>query len=333
MRHAARRAAVCGSMLAIAVAVTTMRPGVLRAQSGARQLAHSGAILVQVTDTAINPLAGQIVFPTLKYSVPTPEEGALLFLNVPDGLYLIQARHIGHRPEWRFARVAGDTVRVEFALMPVSPVRGSRPERDVAEYGILQSRLREFLSRSLVIPSGSFITRAEIERRRARSLVGLLARVADISVDRTTRGPTVIRSQRAAGVQCKDGMLLFVDAVELARGGVDDGLQSAGSEDGDAVGPAHRPDRWFSVGASGSGWDAARRWMTRGGFSPEAASDSRRSDGGGRTSMRRSGPDIDRVRLSTVAGIEVYPTLVGVPPEFRIAGSECGVVLVWTEGT
>ena len=100
MRHAARRAAVCGSMLAVAVAVTTMRPAVVRAQSGARQLPHSGAILVQVLDTAINPLAGQIVFPTLKYSVPAPEEGGLLFLNVPDGLYLIQARHIGHRPEW-----------------------------------------------------------------------------------------------------------------------------------------------------------------------------------------------------------------------------------------
>jgi hypothetical protein len=42
--------------------------------------------------------------------------------------------------------------------------------------------------------------------------------------------------------------------------------------------------------------------------------------------------DVSHVPLSTVAGVEVYPTLAGVPPEFRVGGAECGVVLIWTAG-
>jgi hypothetical protein len=41
---------------------------------------------------------------------------------------------------------------------------------------------------------------------------------------------------------------------------------------------------------------------------------------------------VNQVPLSTVAGVEVYPTLAGVPPEFRMSGAECAVVLIWTAG-
>jgi hypothetical protein len=52
----------------------------------------------------------------------------------------------------------------------------------------------------------------------------------------------------------------------------------------------------------------------------------------GATSNTSSLFDVNQVPLSTLAGIEVYPTLAGVPAEFRVAGAECGVVLVWTAG-
>jgi hypothetical protein len=42
--------------------------------------------------------------------------------------------------------------------------------------------------------------------------------------------------------------------------------------------------------------------------------------------------DVNQVPLPTVAGVEVYPTLAGVPPDFRVPGAECGVVLIWTAG-
>jgi hypothetical protein len=35
--------------------------------------------------------------------------------------------------------------------------------------------------------------------------------------------------------------------------------------------------------------------------------------------------------MSHVSAVEIYPNLAGVPPEFRVTGAECGLVLVWTE--
>jgi hypothetical protein len=36
------------------------------------------------------------------------------------------------------------------------------------------------------------------------------------------------------------------------------------------------------------------------------------------------------VPTSLVAAVEIYPMADDVPPEFQVAGAECGVVLVWT---
>jgi hypothetical protein len=44
----------------------------------------------------------------------------------------------------------------------------------------------------------------------------------------------------------------------------------------------------------------------------------------------RSWSILERLPVSKVAGVEVYPTLEGVPAEFRVPGAECGVALVWT---
>jgi hypothetical protein len=45
---------------------------------------------------------------------------------------------------------------------------------------------------------------------------------------------------------------------------------------------------------------------------------------------RRAPSAIESVPILSVAAVEVYPSLAGVPPEFRVAGAECGVILVWT---
>jgi hypothetical protein len=50
----------------------------------------------------------------------------------------------------------------------------------------------------------------------------------------------------------------------------------------------------------------------------------------GPTSARRGTSPLDWVPISLVGGVEIYPLADDVPPEFRVAGAECGVVLVWT---
>ncbi|HEX5831169.1 MAG TPA: TonB family protein [Gemmatimonadaceae bacterium] len=40
--------------------------------------------------------------------------------------------------------------------------------------------------------------------------------------------------------------------------------------------------------------------------------------------------DFDAVRASDVEGIEVYPSSMGLPPQFDGPGSDCGTIIVWT---
>lgn len=50
----------------------------------------------------------------------------------------------------------------------------------------------------------------------------------------------------------------------------------------------------------------------------------------GPTSAGSAASPLDRVPISLVGAVEIYPTGVDVPTEFKVPGSECGVVLVWT---
>jgi len=275
---------------------------------------HRGAILIQVVDTAINPLPAEIVLPAFEVSARVNDDGMVFLVNVPDGLYLIQARHLGHRPEWRFARVTGDTSRLEIVLAPAHARPGLRP-------ALPESRLRDFLRRTGAIPLGSFFTRSEIDRHRPSSLVALLDRAANVYVDRPASGPATVRSERAPVAECGSGMLVFVDAVLSASQHVPIGVGAEDDESG-LLRALHLerlglPARWEgSRGPGTSAFDVSNDPSTRSGA---------RSIG-----ARRLVSLLERLPMSRVAAVEVYPTLAGVPPEFRVAGVECGAVLVWT---
>src|SRR3712207_1069231 len=148
MRSARLSSAIRGSTFAVALAAV-IPPSGTPAQDTPRR--WRGAIFAQAVDTSINPLAAEIVLPAFELAARVNDDGAVLFVNVPDGLYLMQARHLGHRPEWRFVRVIGDTARVEFILAPADIRDG------VARGGLAESRLREFLRRTGTIPLGSFL--------------------------------------------------------------------------------------------------------------------------------------------------------------------------------
>jgi hypothetical protein len=313
MRGARLSTASRGSMIALAASAlwVVYLPG----QTPAAQLAHGGAMLVQTTDTAINPLAADIVLPAFALRVRLSEEGTALLLSIPDGLYLVQARHLGHRPEWRVVRITGDTVRVDFVLAPADLENGS------VGAGLADARLRDFLRRAGAIQLGSFITRGDIERHRPRNLVSLLKRVPHVTIDRGGPGPAVVRSVRPPASACPSGMLLFVDGM-LPNPPRTVGLGESAADRRSLRG--RLTDRSMRDGASVA---EGARWST--GAAPRHPGDAGwGAGGGGRT--RRTTSALDWVPISLVAGVEVYPSEVDVPVEFRVAGAECGAVLVWT---
>jgi len=311
MRRARLSAASRGSTLLVALAAISLPVDRPAAQESTRRF--PGAILVQAVDTSINPIPAEIILPAFEVSARVNDDGAVLFVNVPDGLYVLQARHLGHRPEWRFVRVIGDTARLEIVLSPVDK-RG-----DFARAALPESRLREFLRRTAMIPVGTFLTRTEIERRRARNLVALLARLPDIVVDRAADGPPVVRSERVAGPQCASGMLIFVDAVVPTGPAVPEGVEAPDNPRESRFIRGLRAERRLTG-------RAVRRDLGR----PSLGSRSLDVGADRPPGARRAAFSLDRIPITRVAALEVYPNLAGVPPEFRVTGAECGVVLVWT---
>ena len=317
MRSARLSAAGRGSMLALALTLAALPGSRGAGQSRNGPVAHRGAILVQAVDTSINPLAAEIVLPAFGIGVRLSEEGIVLIMNIPDGTYLVQARHLGHRPEWRVVRIAGDTAHADFVLPPADLTGRNRG------HGLAESRLREFLRRSVHLQQASFITRSEIERRRPKNLAALLARLPEITVEGAGAGMTVVRSSRAALPQCRSGMLIFVDGMLPTHAAVASGPDDAVVERRSPRGL--RPERaTFGAGVVGSEspqWPLASAREMAGAQSLVSS---------GPTSSRRNPSPLEWVPIGLVAGVEIYPTVADVPPEFLVAGAECGAVLVWT---
>jgi hypothetical protein len=314
MRSARLSTAGRGSMLALAVAFAALSAARVEGQGANVRMQHRGAILVQTMDTAINPLAADIALPAFGLALRLSDEGAVLLMNIPDGTYLIQARHLGHRPDWRFVRIDGDTAQADFILPPADVAKGG------SGLGLAESRLRDFLRRSAAIQQASFITRAEIDRRRPRNLVALLARMSELTVDRGGSGAAVLRSKGANRSGCASGRLIFVDGMLPNPLPAAAGFTETAA---DRRSPRGLRTERAMLGAGTLGSDAAQ-WSTA---APTRAPADVPS---GRTSGRRIASPLDWIPISLVAGVEVYPSGDDVPLEFQVAGAECGAVLVWT---
>jgi hypothetical protein len=280
-----------------------------------------GAIVVQVTDTSLNPLPAEVVLPALGLGTRVSENGAVMLVNVPDGLYRVEVRHEGHASDSRLVRVTGDTSRADFALTPIAADRGptdARGGRDIA-----LARLRYFIERSATLTPGTFITRDDIERRGVRTVTALLRDIRGVQVERGAGRRTTVRSTEAPDPGCARGMLVFVDGDEITPTD-DSSLDAATEQPPRARRPREAPlpltagrrVRW--VGPSGAdlvrvAYDVASV--------PQA------------TTVRRAGvTDIDRLKASSVVALEIYSSPGSAPPEFQLAGAECGVVLIWTAG-
>ncbi len=290
-----------------------------------------GAIYFQVIDTSVNPLAGaEIVLPHLGLAMQLAEEASLLLVDVPNGMYLVQARHLGYKTEWRLVRVTGDTARAHFMLMPAAHMLDTVDV--VTDATPLEGRLHEFLRRSTSNPSGYFLTRDDVERRRPTDVGALLQTVNGVVVQRAIPGPTFVRSRRAGNARCTAGMLVFVDGLLLnSPGAIGGSRQRMPREDSLAL-RRPRPGGTTSGGTLATGGRAGRRRSSTNIGAQLLGADAIASADGSSAVNTASLFDVNQVPLSTIAGVEVYPSLSGVPPEFRLPGAECGVVLIWMAG-
>jgi hypothetical protein len=315
-------------LLVLAAGFGCALAALMPAHDAGAQARRRGAIYFQVIDTSVNPLAGaEVVLPHFGLAMRLAEEGSLLLLDVPDGMYLVQARHLGYKTEWQIVRVTGDTARAHFVLMPGAHALDTVAV--VADAAPLETRLREFLRRSTSSPSGYFLTRDDVERRRPADVGGLLQTVSGVVVQRAMPGPTLVRSRRSSDSRCAGGMLLFIDGVLVnSPGAIGGSRQRMPREDSLAL-RRPRPGGTPSGGTFGAGGRAGGRGgIGRSVLGAEPIPNVDASSTANTSSLF----DVNQVPLSTVAGVEVYPTLAGVPPEFRVPGAECGVVLLWTAG-
>jgi hypothetical protein len=321
---AGRRTVVLASLFALVAA--TVSPS---AHADAQGKNRRGAIYFQVIDTSVNPLVGaEIVLPHLGLAVQLADEGSLLLVDVPNGMYLVQARHLGYKAEWQLVRVTGDTARAHFILMP-SP-HGLDTVSVIADAAPLETRLREFLRRSTSSPSGYFLTREDVERRRPADVGALLQTVSGVVVQRAMPGPTFVRSRRSSDSRCSSGMLVFVDGMLLNSPSASGLRQRLAREDSLAL---RRPGaRGSTSSGTATGGRAARRGTGSAVGSQVIGADPLPSVDANVAVSTSSLFDLNQVLLSTIAGIEVYPSIFGVPPEYRVPGAECGVVLIWTAG-
>jgi hypothetical protein len=291
------------------------------------QLASSaarGAILVQVTDTSINPLPADVTLPRLGLGVRLSEDGTALVVNVPDGLYIVQARHRGHIPESQLLRVSGDTARVELVLSPAD--QHSQKVDARAGGAIARARLRSFMAWSMTLQPGKFVARSESQR--ARTMSSLLRGLNDIRVERV-RGRTTVHAAQARGPHCADGMLIFLDGNALRPSDVPRPAK-ASVRYWSAAYSAQTPPQLTAGGARTNGSEVIKSVAVSGGGLVHVA-----LDPAGVALIATQAPrvtDIDRIDMSSVVAIEIYLTADAAPPEFQERGAQCGVLSIWTTG-
>jgi hypothetical protein len=124
-------------------------------------------------------------------------------------------------------------------------------------------------------------------------------------------------------------MLVFVDGVlQNSPSAIGGSRQRLPREDSLAL---RRPRAGGTTPGGSLGGGSGRRGTASAGAAALAADPVPSIDAAGGANTA-SLFDVNQVPLSAVVGVEVYPTLAGVPAEFRLPGAECGVVIVWTGG-
>lgn len=181
-------------------------------------------LLVQVGDTAVNPLVGaEVVIATEGILERVNATGALRVVQMRPGRHVVSARKLGYRSESQLVVLKpGETKSVSFFLAPTVTtlgaliVRGDRgPE--------LRGRLAEFEQRRNR-GIGMFVTRDEIEKRNPLQTSEMLRRFPSLYVIPKGGMEYEVRTRRAdlTGAFTSCAPVYFVDGRRVDGVTVDD---------------------------------------------------------------------------------------------------------------
>ena len=246
------------------------------------------------------PIVGaEVVVPELKLLRRTDSLGRTIIAGIPHATYRVRVRLIGYAPSEVSLRIAGDTTGVVFRLERVAV---SLAGVDVTA-GAVPMHLREFeIRRNQGI--GRFLTEDELGRDANRDFVSVA----------TTRFPGLMMRTDS------DGRPHIASTRSSCGGTTPDGRGSRGIE-------------------------------RLGGRVPSATRGGGPSDGGGAPENKLSGsctstrPCLVKIYLDDVelgeaddglirswdlSGVEYY-TGASMPARYRVSGSACGVLLLWSK--
>jgi hypothetical protein len=169
-----------------------------------------GAIFTTVLDAAGDPLSGaEILLPTLDVHFTVPSGGALLIRDVPSGMYLVQARHLGYAIQNRIVRVGVDTPTVRFLLAPVSQTLDTvKVSADPLGWF---SDFEKNRKRGL----GQFFTKLDLKKSGSPKLSQFLHRATGV---RVTQGQDMLSPDVVSTFRCAGGSLVvFLDGTEISN--------------------------------------------------------------------------------------------------------------------
>jgi Carboxypeptidase regulatory-like domain/TonB-dependent Receptor Plug Domain len=192
-------------------------PGIVAAQSGPA----AGAVRGEVRDSAGRAIAGVLVAPIPSGAgTRTNDSGSYRLDGLPTGATRLTARRVGFMPETLDVVVrAGASARADFSMKTAATAIAA----DVIDADPLRGKMGPFnrrKSRGL----GSFITRDEIEKRRAASVSELLRYLPGVGVSQRMAGePQPVRMERSINTtngECT--VKIYVDGQPYPNGSVDD---------------------------------------------------------------------------------------------------------------
>lgn len=153
----------------------------------------SGTVLDRQSEGPVSGARLYVLDPSSGAQVAEAEsdaDGSFEFPPISDGTYGLRIERIGYRPvSDSVTVVAGDAGILEVYLVPqaidMQPLVVQVP-RTVAYY------MRDFESRRTAGGGGTFITRSQIERRRARQTSEILQALGGVRVQYSTRGEAAL---------------------------------------------------------------------------------------------------------------------------------------------
>jgi hypothetical protein len=203
---------------AIVIGLLASQGVATRAQSG------MGSIVGVVRDSAGHGIGiAQILIVGARSSnvIESDSAGGYRISPIGAGSVRLAARHVGYEPETITVIVHSDAVaRADFTLMavgvimPATVVEGDRTRGKMGPFNRRMSR-----------GVGSFVTRAEIEKRQPASISELLRTLPGVSISQRMAGePQPVHMQRSvnSSMQATCVVHVYVDGQPYPNGNIDD---------------------------------------------------------------------------------------------------------------